>query len=399
MSKISPSEKKVFNPYLDLETSRSRIAAFGKRYELVECIEDIRRDILLDPKSDEYSNPVDYADFAIAEVLNLNVEVTLANGDKVCTRSARDINQVLTPASKLIFDQLFDEMEYSESGDRELWMIAAVCKYDGIGIKKDWRGALDDASLLTFNNYAPALDTLASYYLRQYGNQDLNDVTELLEGASRQKYPPSQHKLGLILLDLANGDVQREKRAVAMVAEAALAGYPPAQQDYATFLRDGDGVDKNQEEANKFFELAKAQGYPFENLVTSEYFLNDPRNYENKDLNNVAADETFDGSVKSENYDSENWRVWSEEQDAAHAKQNMVSSAIAFEGEIPRSKISLRGGSPKSLFARVVDLFSPSAEAKVHVCDDEPETSVQTPKGEESAKMLLELYKKGRGYG
>jgi TPR repeat protein len=163
--------------------------------------------------------------------------------------------------------QRYFELSHNQGGDAATCDLAAIFLQGRDGIPADVALGIE-----TLNQAASRDNAMAHYNLGfiyhegQYGQAaDPEAAREHFKIAAEQGVPLAQVMFGTILVHEGRAEadeaVKEEKLALAAdyFREAAIAGCPPAQNNYGKMLMTGEGVPRNITEAKKYLMLAMWQ--------------------------------------------------------------------------------------------------------------------------------------------
>ncbi len=158
----------------------------------------------------------------------------------------------------------------SAAGSAVAMANLAFMHQQGTGVEKDPGEALRWAEKATDRRMAAAEWMLGNWYLNGEGvEKDESRAWEYFERAGQQHFAPAVTSMAVMLENQEDPPAAPEQIA-RMYRYAADLGDATAQLKYGGMLRDGIGVEKDEEAGAEYSAKAKAEGKPMEHLDSAE---------------------------------------------------------------------------------------------------------------------------------
>lgn len=254
-----------------LENAREGITLVAENdAEIAAQIELLRKSIS-EKTAAQYTNPQDYADFVIAEILGFNIgnpstalylqsDYSSSQGKKLSETIPPEIRELTTHLVTTIVRRVEEEKEIDE--DDTLFQLyihlrhrAAICYESGIGVPANQSKA--DA---WFDIAAKAGHPQAQYVVAQkYKTSDKAMYFGLLDIASESGFPPAIFEAGICHAE-AIGTEQNPEKAFTCFSIASDYKIKGAKTRFAKCYDSGFGVDQDRKKAFELFEDAAREG-------------------------------------------------------------------------------------------------------------------------------------------
>lgn len=221
-----------------------------------------------------------------------NHQKAIAQGGSPAQRYVVDRHQENIPAEKR--KETVDEFEKlklkANNGDAQAQNSLGDCYYNGRGVCKDYRQALEWYRKAAEQGGAEAQYKLGTcYYIGEGVEQDYRKAVEWYCKAAEQGDAKTQYKLGSCYY-AGKGVEQNYRKAVEWYLKAAEQGDAEAQNQLGFCYDNGYGVEKDYQKAVDWYRKSAEQGYPLaqHNLETC---YRSRRVNEQNDQKNVKRDQ------------------------------------------------------------------------------------------------------------
>ncbi len=128
---------------------------------------------------------------------------------------------------------------------------------DGLGVKQDYTQALHWYGLAEARGDAQAAFALARAYVEGFGvKPDLGKAKTYFERAAAKNHPAALYNLGIMAIE---GEIQDFRKAAEFFRRGMDYGDPDSTYSLAFLYRNGQGVEKDEEEATKLLRAGAEQ--------------------------------------------------------------------------------------------------------------------------------------------
>lgn len=154
-------------------------------------------------------------------------------------------------------------LNVSEKTSKDIFLLGLLY-LEGIGTNKDYENALKYFNESLNLGVQKAAQEIGSIYAEGKGvKKDINKAKEYFEIAANAGYAFSYYNLAMIYLWGMGKTKKDVKKGVKLLEESAKIGFHNAMETMGKLYFNGIGVEKNEEEAEKWFAMAYGDDWYF----------------------------------------------------------------------------------------------------------------------------------------
>jgi TPR repeat protein len=203
-------------------------------------------------------------------------EITIENENTIYSPIEYFLDQII---EKYIIKNIKEIQTDAAKKDEDAMMALAICYDKGLSVKQDYKQAtiLYKEIADTKKTALTQFETGCRYFIGMGVRQNDTEAIKYLELSAAQEYVHAEYMLGTIFHKGTNTVPADLPRAFKYYLAAAKHKHPEAARIIGNFYHSGTGVEKNEEEAIKWWQQAETQGDPIAALNLANHTKNSER--------------------------------------------------------------------------------------------------------------------------